>query len=83
MRKKPPAKIPDKGEPLMIDLARLWTSFTINGMMLPRKVWEGPSRCPDCGVKKGLHQIPCKLEESPCGLHQYCWDCDCPYHKED
>jgi hypothetical protein len=83
MRKKAPAKTPEKGDPSMIDWANGLTFFQIKGMMLGRIAHSGPGRCEDCGAKpKKLHIIPCKLEESPCGLHETAWECTCEFHKD-
>lgn len=83
-RKKPKQELSDRGEQSPIDLANLWTSWKIYDKILGRIPHEGKERCEDCGAKpRTLHIIPCKLEPSPCGIHETCWECDCEYYKED
>ena len=82
-RKKPKQEQSDRGEASIIDWAQDLTFWTIRGKMLGRISWKGPGRCEDCGARpKSLHIIPCKQEESPCGIHETCWECSCEYYED-
>lgn len=83
-RRKSKQEPPDKGYPSLIDWANGLTFWTVQGMMLGKIAHKGKERCEDCGAKpKALHFVGCKLEESPCGAHLTCWECDCEFYKED
>ncbi len=78
-------KLPLNREKLTpLEIANRWTQFKICGKLLPRLTHEAPGSCEYCGARpRKLHNIPCKLELSPCGLHEYIWDCDCPIEGDE
>lgn len=73
-----------KGEIIGIDIVNTLTEFKIFGTMCSRIEWIGPGKCPSCHCRSGaLHIIPCKLEESPCGIHSTAWECTCEIEEGD
>lgn len=83
MRKKRTQREPLKGDISLLEWAEGLTFWVLEGKMVGRLSHRGPP-CEYCGTKeRKLHTIGCKLELSPCGLHETCWECSCEYHKED
>ncbi len=84
MGKKKTQREPLKGEISLLEWAQGLTFWYLHGKMVGRLTHEAPGSCEYCGARpRKLHNIPCKLELSPCGLHEYIWDCDCPIEGDE
>lgn len=59
-----------------------WDSILVNGEYLKRIKFTQKGKeefCSICRIQKGsYHKWGCINEKSPCGIHKFVVDCDCP-----